>query len=141
MATTMSGGNSESENIAKAMKIVKENLAVVVKSANAAISQNSEVDLGTKSVEGSSNKLEKSLEDFYHACDQLKLNLEVMRETEKQAQLSMKYTPRLVQNNSKSDNTTGTQTYTDYLSTVRTQIATAKELKDMLSEFCSAQLS
>lgn len=28
MATTMSGGNSESENIAKAMKIVKENLAV-----------------------------------------------------------------------------------------------------------------
>ncbi|XP_074632211.1 mediator of RNA polymerase II transcription subunit 29-like [Acropora palmata] len=141
MATTMSGGNSESENIAKAMKIVKENLAVVVKSANAAISQNSEVDLGTKSVEGSSNKLEKSLEDFYHACDQLKLNLEVMRETEKQAQLSMKYTPRLVQNNSKSDNTTGTQTYTDYLSTVRTQIATAKELKDMLSEFSSAQLS
>jgi len=116
-------------------------LQVVVKSANAAISQNSEVDLGTKSVEGSSNKLEKSLEDFYHACDQLKLNLEVMRETEKQAQLSMKYTPRLVQNNSKSDNTTGTQTYTDYLSTVRTQIATAKELKDMLSEFCSAQLS
>ncbi|XP_044163620.1 mediator of RNA polymerase II transcription subunit 29-like [Acropora millepora] len=141
MATTMSGGNSESENIAKAMKIVKENLAVVMKSANAAISQNSEVDLGTKSVEGSSNKLEKSLEDFYHACDQLKLNLEVIRETEKQAQLSMKYTPRLVQNNSKSDNTTGTQTYTDYLSTVRTQIATAKELKDMLSEFCSAQLS
>lgn len=137
----MSGGNSESENIAKAIKIVKENLAVVMKSANAAISQNSEVDLGTKSVEGSSNKLEKSLEDFYHACDQLKLNLEVMRETEKQAQLSMKYTPRLVQNNSKSDNTTGTQTYTDYLSTVRTQIATAKELKDMLSEFCSAQLS
>lgn len=141
MATTMSGGNSESENIAKAMKIVKENLAVVMKSANAAISQNSEVDLGTKSVEGSSNKLEKSLEDFYHACDQLKLNLEVIRETEKQAQLSMKYTPRLVQNNSKSDNTTGTQTYTDYLSTVRTQIATAKELKDILSEFCSAQLS
>lgn len=137
----MSGGNPESENIAKAMKIVKENLAVVMKSANAAISQNSEVDLGTKSVEGSSNKLEKSLEDFYHACDQLKLNLEVMRETEKQAQLSMKYTPRLVQNNSKSDNTTGTQTYTDYLSTVRTQIATAKELKDILSEFCSAQLS
>lgn len=116
-------------------------LQVVMKSANAAISQNSEVDLGTKSVEGSSNKLEKSLEDFYHACDQLKLNLEVIRETEKQAQLSMKYTPRLVQNNSKSDNTTGTQTYTDYLSTVRTQIATAKELKDMLSEFCSAQLS
>lgn len=65
----------------------------------------------------------------------------MIRETEKQAQLSMKYTPRLVQNNSKSDNTTGTQTYTDYLSTVRTQIATAKELKDMLSEFCSAQLS
>lgn len=116
-------------------------LQVVMKSANAAISQNSEVDLGTKSVEGSSNKLEKSLEDFYHACDQLKLNLEVIRETEKQAQLSMKYTPRLVQNNSKSDNTTGTQTYTDYLSTVRTQIATVKELKDMLSEFCSAQLS
>lgn len=141
MMYLLNGNQPESENIAKAMKIVKENLAVVMKSANAAISQNSEVDLGTKSVEGSSNKLEKSLEDFYHACDQLKLNLEVMRETEKQAQLSMKYTPRLVQNNSKSDNTTGTQTYTDYLSTVRTQIATAKELKDILSEFCSAQLS
>ena len=28
MATTMSGGNSESENIAKALKIVKETLAV-----------------------------------------------------------------------------------------------------------------
>ncbi|XP_068683464.1 mediator of RNA polymerase II transcription subunit 29-like [Montipora foliosa] len=131
--------SSEAEHIAKVIKTVKEALAVVMKSANTAISQNSEVDLGVKSAEGSNNKLEKSLEDFYNACDQLQLYLELMRETEKQTQLSLKYTPRPVPNG-RTDNTAGTQTYTDYLSTVRTQIAASKELKDILSEFCSAQL-
>lgn len=63
-----------------------------------------------------------------------------MRETENQTQLSMKYTPKPV-SNSKTENVTGTQTYTEYLSTVRTQIAAAKELQDLLSDFCIAQLS
>lgn len=52
----------------------------------------------------------------------------------------MKYTPKPV-SNSKTENVTGTQTYTEYLSTVRTQIAAAKELQDLLSDFCLAQLS
>ena len=63
-----------------------------------------------------------------------------MRETENQTTLSMKYTPKPV-SNSKTENVTGTQTYTEYLSTVRTQIAAAKELHDFLSDFCLAQLS
>ena len=63
-----------------------------------------------------------------------------MRETENQTQLSMKNTPKPV-SNSKTENVTGTQTYTEYLSTVRTQIAAAKELQDLLSAFCLAQLS
>ena len=63
-----------------------------------------------------------------------------MRETENQTQLSMKNTPKPVSNH-KTENVTGTQTYTEYLSTVRTQIAAAKELQDLLSDFCLAQLS
>ena len=63
-----------------------------------------------------------------------------MRETEKQTQLSMKYTPKVVSSN-RTENATGTQSYTEYLSTVRTQIAATKELQDMLADFCLAQLS
>ena len=62
-----------------------------------------------------------------------------MKETEKQTQLSVKYTPKPV-SNSRTENSAGSQTYAEYLSTVRTQIAAAKDLQDMLSDFCSAQL-
>jgi len=110
-----------------------------MRSANVAIIQNAEVDLGTKSVEGANNRLEKTLEDFYNACDQLQLCLGLMRETVIQTQDSAKYTPKPVINN-RTENNTGTQTYTEYLSTVRTQIAATKELHDLLSEFCLAQL-
>jgi len=111
-----------------------------MRSANVVINQNAEVDLGMKSAEGANNKLEKSLEEFYNACDQLQLCLELMKETGNQTQLSMKFTPKPV-SSSRTENSAGTQTYTEYLSTVRTQIASAKELQDMLFEFCSTQLS
>ena len=62
-----------------------------------------------------------------------------MRETENQTQDSAKFTPKPVFS-SRTENSAGTQTYTEYLSTVRTQIAATKELHDMLSEFCLAQL-
>ncbi|XP_078368506.1 mediator of RNA polymerase II transcription subunit 29-like [Oculina patagonica] len=110
-----------------------------MRQANMAIDQNAEVDLGTKSAEGANNRLEKSLEDFYNACDQLQLCLGLMRETANQTQDSAKYTPRPVYS-SRTESNADTQPYTEYLSTVRTQIAATKELHDMLSEFCMAQL-
>ncbi|XP_020605911.1 mediator of RNA polymerase II transcription subunit 29-like [Orbicella faveolata] len=72
MATS---GSSFDAELGQRIKIVKETLAIVMRSANMAINQNAEVDLGTKSVEGANNRLEKSLEDFYNACDQLQLYL------------------------------------------------------------------
>lgn len=92
-----------------------------------------------KSVEGVNNRLEKSLEDFYNACDQLQLYLGLTRETVNQTQDSAKYTPKPVAT-SRTENSAGSYTYTEYLSTVRTQITATKELHDMLSEFCLAQL-
>lgn len=136
MAASASSGSSgiDAEHIRKLIKNIKETLANVMKSANVAISQNAEVDLGIKTAEGANNKLEKCLEDFYNACDHLQLYLELMRATQNQTQLSMKYTPKFV-SNSRTENSEATQTYTEYLSTVRTQIATARELHSMLSEF------
>ncbi|XP_078352431.1 mediator of RNA polymerase II transcription subunit 29-like [Oculina patagonica] len=77
MATSAAAVSSaiDAEYIGKLIKVVKETLAIVMRSANVAIDQNAEVDLGTKSAEGTNNRLEKSLEDFYNACDQLQLCL------------------------------------------------------------------
>ena len=63
----------------------------------------------------------------------------LMRETASQTHDSGRYTPKPIFS-SKTENVAGTQTYSEYLSTVRTQIAATKELHDMLSEFSSAQL-
>ena len=56
-----------------------------------------------------------------------------------QTQDSAKYTPKPVVS-SRTENSAGSYTYTEYLSTVRAQITATKELNDMLSEFCLAQL-
>ena len=63
----------------------------------------------------------------------------LMRETASQTHNSGRYTPKPIFS-SKTENVAGTQTYSEYLSTVRTQIAATKELHDMLSEFSSTQL-
>lgn len=63
----------------------------------------------------------------------------LMRETASQTHDSGRYTPKPIFS-SKTENVAGTQTYSEYLSTVSTQIAATKELHDMLSEFSSAQL-
>ena len=63
----------------------------------------------------------------------------LMRETASQTHDSGRYTPKPIFS-SKTENVAGTQTYSEYLSTVRTQIAATKELHDMLSEFSSTQL-
>ena len=62
-----------------------------------------------------------------------------MRETASQTHDSGRYTPKPIFS-SKTENVAGTQTYSEYLSTVSIQIAATKELHDMLSEFSSAQL-
>ena len=63
----------------------------------------------------------------------------LMRETASQTHDSGRYTPKPIFS-SKTENVAGTQTYSEYLSTVSIQIAATKELHDMLSEFSSAQL-
>lgn len=140
MASSNTAGSAiDAEYVGKLIKHAKDTLANVMRLANQAIDQNAEVDLGTKTTEGPNNKLEKSLEDFYIACDQLQLYLGLMRETASQTHDSGRYTPKPIFS-SKTENVAGTQTYSEYLSTVRTQIAATKELHDMLSEFSSTQL-
>ncbi|XP_022810385.1 mediator of RNA polymerase II transcription subunit 29-like [Stylophora pistillata] len=140
MTTTNTAGSAiDAEYIVKQIKNTKDTLANVMRLANLAIDQNAEVDLGTKTTEVSNNKLEKSLEDFYIACDQLQLFLGLMSESATQTRNRGRYTPKPICS-SKTENLTGTQTYTEYLSTVRTQIAATKELHELLSDFCYTQL-
>lgn len=61
MATSNTAGSAiDAEYVGKMMKHAKDTLANVMRLANLAIDQNAEVDLGTKTTEGSNNKLEKS---------------------------------------------------------------------------------
>ena len=65
---------------------------------------------------------------------------ELIEATERQSQLSAKYTPKVV-SVCKTDEGVESQTYSEYLSVAKTQVLVAKQLQDLLAEFAKAQLS
>ncbi|RMX46131.1 hypothetical protein pdam_00020844 [Pocillopora damicornis] len=147
MASSNTAGSAiDAEYVGKLIKHAKDTLANVMRLANQAIDQNAEVDLGTTIWKNPLSPQEVPQGKKMHIRDGMFYHYLVpfytcglMRETASQTHDSGRYTPKPIFS-SKTENVAETQTYSEYLSTVSTQIAATKELHDMLSEFSSAQL-
>ncbi|KAK9498608.1 hypothetical protein O3M35_003202 [Rhynocoris fuscipes] len=128
------------DNISKVKSLVgplRDSLAATLKTAALTLHQNSLVDIGSlKNVDVPPSRFDKSMEEFYSICDQIELHLRTSIEclnqgSSSQRYLNMNVTPQ------RSEPIPGQQemntlTYPQYLATVRTQVAFAKELHDML---------
>ncbi|XP_002737977.1 mediator of RNA polymerase II transcription subunit 29-like [Saccoglossus kowalevskii] len=113
------------EALVNLMKITSHNFA-----ANAA------VDNALKS-ESTSQKLDKNLEEFYSICDQIEVNLRLARQYAIQGAESAHHTPIPVTGIKPEQGLGDTiQTYSQYISTVKTQITCAREIHDALLEGC-----
>ncbi|KAI0231985.1 Mediator of RNA polymerase II transcription subunit 29 [Lamellibrachia satsuma] len=118
---------------------LKEVLATLMKVAGEVFYQNSQFDECVRHGENNSGQIfDKTLEEFYAICDQIELNLRMALECVSQSTDSSRNTPVpvTIQNHThKSDpqqQQSDTQSYPQYLSTVHTQIACAKEIHDSL---------
>lgn len=112
---------------------LKESLVNLIKLASQAFRQNASVDAGNKmNVESIQPKFERGLEDLFAICDQMEIILRLAQEASAQIIDGNRFTPIPVVTN-KTDNQDGqSQSYPQYQSTVRGQIATAKEIHDLL---------
>lgn len=105
--------------------------------------KNSQFDECVKHGDNCGQQFDKTLEEFYAICDQIELNLHLALECVSQTTDSARNTPVPVQSNpQKADiqQATDTLSYPQYLNTVRTQIACAKEIHDSLLE-CAKKIS
>jgi len=98
--------------------------------------QNSLVDVGSlKNMDLPPPRFDKSIEEFYSICDQIELHLKTSIECLNQSASSQRYlnisvTPTRTETMPNQD--LSSLTYPQYLATVRTQVAFAKEVHDML---------
>ncbi|XP_077992561.1 mediator of RNA polymerase II transcription subunit 29-like [Glandiceps talaboti] len=92
------------------------------------------IDNATKS-ENQSQRLDKTLEEFYSICDRIELNLRLAKEYTIQGAESAHHTPIALSGN-KADGSQGDTltNYSQYISTVKTQINCAREIHDVLQE-------
>ncbi|GAB1600979.1 mediator of RNA polymerase II transcription subunit 29-like [Argonauta hians] len=114
---------------------LKESLVSLIKLSSQAFRQNASVDAGNKmNMESLQTRFERSLEDLYAQCDQMEVILRLAQEASAQIVDGNRFTPiPVVTNNNKTDNQDGqSQSYQQYQSTVRGQIATAKEIHEIL---------
>lgn len=127
------------DNISKVKSLIgqlRESLGVTLKTAAQTLHQNSLVDVGTlKGVDVPVQRFDKNMEEFYSICDQIELHLKTSIECLNQGASSQRYlhltvTPTRTEPLPSQDGST--LTYPQYLATVRTQVAYAKEIHDML---------
>ncbi|XP_064622728.1 mediator of RNA polymerase II transcription subunit 29-like [Lineus longissimus] len=119
---------------------LKESLTMIMKIAAQNFHQNAQIDNCSKSSEATVQRFDKSLEEFFAICDQIEMNIKLALECNNVNADSTKNTPVLV-HTSKSDPQQGeAQSYTQYVSTVKTQVTHAKELRDMLLD-CARKIS
>ncbi|XP_038071653.1 mediator of RNA polymerase II transcription subunit 29-like [Patiria miniata] len=93
-----------------------------------------------KASDASIQRFDKSLEEFYSICDQVEVNLRLSLDCSNEYVDSIRHTP-LPMSTSKSEPTNSgeSQTYSQYVSTVKSQISYAKEVHDALLE-CSSKI-
>ncbi|XP_044161554.1 mediator of RNA polymerase II transcription subunit 29 [Bufo gargarizans] len=120
---------------------LKESLQNLMKIAALNLAQNTNIDNGQKIGDGSVQRFDKSLEEFYALCDQLELCLRLAYECLSQSYDSAKHSPTLVPTATKPDAVqTESLPYTQYLSMIKSQIACAKDIHNALLE-CSKKIT
>ncbi|XP_063233783.1 mediator of RNA polymerase II transcription subunit 29 [Bacillus rossius redtenbacheri] len=127
------------DNISKIKSLVgplRDTLAITLKSASQAIHQNSLIDVGSsKGVDIPTIRFDKHTEEFYSICDQIELHLKTSIECMNQGSSSQRYLPSAVvptRTEPLPGQDQATLTYPQYLGTVRSQVAYAKEVHDTL---------
>ncbi|KAM3910557.1 mediator of RNA polymerase II transcription subunit 29 [Leptodactylus fuscus] len=119
---------------------LKESLQNLMKIAAMNLAQNTNIDNGQKIGDGSVQRFDKSLEEFYALCDQLELCLRLAYECLSQSYDSAKHSPTLVPTATKPDAVqTESLPYTQYLSMIKSQITCAKDIHNALLE-CSKKI-
>ncbi|KAF7394835.1 hypothetical protein HZH68_008591 [Vespula germanica] len=127
------------DNISKVKSLVgplRDSLAIALKTAAQTLHQNSLVDVGSlKGIDQPDHRFNKNMEEFYSICDQIELHLKTSIECLSQNSSSVRYLPMSVIP-TRTD-TVGAQegpalTYPQFLMTVRSQVAYAKEIHDTL---------
>ncbi|XP_017578596.1 mediator of RNA polymerase II transcription subunit 29 isoform X1 [Pygocentrus nattereri] len=94
-----------------------------------------------KSNDGTVQRFDKSLEEFYALCDQLELCLRLAHECLSQSIDSAKHSPNLVPTATKPDTVqTESLSYSQYLSMIKSQISCAKDIHNALLE-CSKKIA
>lgn len=127
----------KSDNISKVKSLIcplKDALSNCMRVAAANIVHNASVDAGLKGGDQQPPRFDKCLEDFYAICDQIELNLKVALDCSNLASCSQRYTPFIVAaNKPDGSNTTDSYSYGQLISTVKIQVAHAKEIHDSLT--------
>ncbi|XP_036414864.1 mediator of RNA polymerase II transcription subunit 29 [Colossoma macropomum] len=120
---------------------LKESLQTVMSIASQNFAQNTSIDNGVKSNDGTVQRFDKSLEEFYALCDQLELCLRLAHECLSQSIDSAKHSPNLVPTATKPDTVqTESLSYSQYLSMIKSQISCAKDIHNALLE-CSKKIA
>ncbi|XP_078097774.1 mediator of RNA polymerase II transcription subunit 29 [Mustelus asterias] len=120
---------------------LKDSLQNLMRIAALNLSQNTTIDNGQKSSDTALQRFDKSLEEFYALCDQVELCLRLAYECLSQSLDSSKHSPNLVPTATKPDTVqTESQSYTQYLSMIKSQISCAKDIHNALLE-CSKRIA
>ncbi|XP_066518563.1 mediator of RNA polymerase II transcription subunit 29 isoform X3 [Hoplias malabaricus] len=120
---------------------LKESLQNVMSIASQNFVHNTSIDNGVKSNDGTVQRFDKSLEEFYALCDQLELCLRLAHECLSQSIDSAKHSPNLVPTATKPDTVqTESLSYSQYLSMIKSQISCAKDIHNALLE-CSKKIT
>ncbi|XP_076305792.1 mediator complex subunit intersex [Tachypleus tridentatus] len=129
------------DNVAKVKGLIwhlKEAFANVIKVAAANIYHNSSVDNGMKTGDDTPPRLDKSLEEVFSICNQIELHLKTIQECSLQLRDSQQYLPLPVLTTKTDVNQGPTQdttlSYSQYLATVKSQVAFAKNVQEILTE-------
>ncbi|KAJ6649765.1 Mediator of RNA polymerase II transcription subunit 29 [Pseudolycoriella hygida] len=134
------------DNISKVKSLIgplREALATTLKLAATLLQHNSITDNGNlKNVDNNNAppRFDKNLEEFYSVCDQIELHLKTAIQCMQQSSSSQRYLPVPVASTRIEPimpPTDGPISYSQYLSVVRSQIASSKEIHDTL--ICAAQ--
>ncbi|XP_022083257.1 mediator of RNA polymerase II transcription subunit 29-like [Acanthaster planci] len=120
---------------------LKESLSNLMKIAALGFHHSALIDNASqKASDNIPQRFDKSLEEFYSICDQVELHLRLALDCSNQYVDSIRHTPLPVSTaKSEPTNSGESQTYSQYVSTVKSQVAYAKEIHDALLE-CSNKL-
>ncbi|XP_034952077.1 mediator of RNA polymerase II transcription subunit 29 [Chelonus insularis] len=126
------------DNISKVKSLIgplRETLSIALKTAANTLTQNSLVDIGSsKGTDSLDHRFNKNMEEFYSICDQIELHLKTSIECLSQNASSVRYLPMSVITRTETVSVQeGTAlTYPQFLMTVKSQVAYAREIHDTL---------